>query len=116
MQATRSKKAADEAAERAVGPEPSRILEPWAPILPPNDPKNIEKVTSIGRGQALDPEIRTFMESRMGADFSTVTIQTDGAAAKSAEDLGARAYAYRASRSFLHLALFSHRRRRGDGF
>ncbi len=88
-------KAADEAAERAVGPEPMKNLGALgAPILPPNDPKNIEKVTSIGRGRALDPEIRTFMESRMGADFSTVTIQTDGAAAKSAEDLGARAYAY----------------------
>ncbi len=88
-------KSADEAAERAVGPEPmkkSGVL--GSPNLPPSDPISAKEASTIGLGRALDPDLRAFMEVRMGADFSSVRIQTDGAAAKSAEDMGARAYAF----------------------
>jgi hypothetical protein len=43
-------------------------------------------------GQALDPETRTFMESRFGHDFSGVRVHTDARAADSARSLGARAF------------------------
>jgi outer membrane protein OmpA-like peptidoglycan-associated protein len=44
------------------------------------------------RGQALDPTLRGLFEPRFGADFSSVRIHQDSAAARSAADLGALAY------------------------
>jgi hypothetical protein len=44
-------------------------------------------------GQPLDPATRSFFEPRFGHDFSRVRVHTDGAAARSAEEVGARAYA-----------------------
>jgi hypothetical protein len=43
-------------------------------------------------GKAIDPDVRSGMESRFGHDFSDVRVHTDGAADKSATELGARAY------------------------
>jgi hypothetical protein len=45
-----------------------------------------------GGGQPLDSPIRTEMEARLDDDFSAVRVHTDGAAARSAADLQARAY------------------------
>ncbi|MEV7419218.1 DUF4157 domain-containing protein [Streptomyces sp. NPDC089919] len=43
-------------------------------------------------GQALDPEVRTDMEARLGHDFGDVRVHTDAAAHQSAKDVGAHAY------------------------
>jgi hypothetical protein len=43
-------------------------------------------------GQPLDPDARTFMESRLGHDFSRVRVHTDGRAAQSARAVNALAY------------------------
>jgi hypothetical protein len=43
-------------------------------------------------GAPLPTDVRSFMESRFGADFSSVRIHTDAAAATSARSLQARAY------------------------
>ena len=43
-------------------------------------------------GAPLDTDTRSFMESRLGADFSDVRVHTDGAATESARSLGAEAY------------------------
>jgi len=43
-------------------------------------------------GQALDPSVRAFMESRFNHDFSRVRVHTDGRAAGSADAVQARAY------------------------
>jgi hypothetical protein len=43
-------------------------------------------------GRPLDPPVRAEMEARLGADFSGVRVHTGDAAARSAEDVGARAY------------------------
>ncbi|MFF5934449.1 DUF4157 domain-containing protein [Streptomyces sp. NPDC012508] len=44
------------------------------------------------RGSALDAPLRSEMEARLGADFSTVRLHTGAAAQRSASELGARAY------------------------
>ncbi|MFC4015162.1 DUF4157 domain-containing protein [Nonomuraea purpurea] len=44
------------------------------------------------RGAPLDPVTRTSMERRFGQDLSQVRVHSDGPAAKSARELGARAY------------------------
>jgi hypothetical protein len=45
-----------------------------------------------GSGSPLPPSERDFFESRFGADFGGVRLHSDGAAAQTAEELGARAY------------------------
>ncbi len=49
-------------------------------------------VLSSGGGRALDPETRTDMEARLGADFGDVRVHDDSAAADSAKSVGAHAY------------------------
>ena len=44
-------------------------------------------------GQPLDAQARAFFEPRFGRDFSQVRIHADGRSAKSAQSIGARAYA-----------------------
>jgi len=44
------------------------------------------------RGEPLNPATRTFMESRLGHDFSQVRVHTDSSAAESAKAVNARAY------------------------
>ncbi|WEV28883.1 DUF4157 domain-containing protein [Streptomyces sp. 71268] len=53
---------------------------------------SVHDVVSSGGGQALDPETRTDMEARLGADFSDVRVHTDAAAHDSAKEVGAHAY------------------------
>ncbi|MFF5720835.1 DUF4157 domain-containing protein [Streptomyces buecherae] len=53
---------------------------------------SVHDVVSSGGGRALDPETRTDMETRLGADFSDVRVHTDAAAHDSAKEVGAHAY------------------------
>ncbi|MGO8882641.1 MAG: DUF4157 domain-containing protein [Streptosporangiaceae bacterium] len=50
------------------------------------------EVVGKGSGQALTPELRAEMESRLGANFSHVRVHTDAKAAESAASVSARAY------------------------
>jgi Domain of unknown function (DUF4157) len=45
-----------------------------------------------GSGQLLEPDIRAFMESRFGKDFSSVRVHTDARATQTAQQLNAVAY------------------------
>jgi len=47
---------------------------------------------STGGGQPLPPDLKSFMEQRLGADFSQVRIHTDEQAAKQSASLSARAF------------------------
>ncbi|MFC0601535.1 DUF4157 domain-containing protein [Streptomyces palmae] len=59
----------------------------------PEQPRSsVHQVISSGGGQSLDPDTRTDMESRLGADFSDVRVHTGSEAHNSARDVGARAY------------------------
>jgi len=49
-------------------------------------------VIGKGGGKPLDGSTRSFMESRMGRDFSDVRVHTDARAAESARSVHARAY------------------------
>jgi hypothetical protein len=49
-------------------------------------------VVGKGGGQPLPAELRSDMEQRLGADFSSVRVHTDGRAAASANAVQARAY------------------------
>lgn len=51
----------------------------------------VHDVISSG-GRALDPDVRTDMEGRFGADFGDVRVHDDGAAASSAKAVNAHAY------------------------
>lgn len=46
-----------------------------------------------GKGRAMDGDIKTFMEERIGADFSKVNIHTDASAIQMNQQLGAKAFA-----------------------
>lgn len=65
----------------------ARILEEDAEARSP-----VHQVIGGGGGQALDSGTQAFMESRLGADFSSVRIHIDAAAAESARAVNARAY------------------------
>ncbi|MCC5624659.1 DUF4157 domain-containing protein [Nostoc sp. CHAB 5715] len=47
-----------------------------------------------GSGSPLSNEVRSFMEPRFGADFSTVQVHTGSAALQRNRDLGAQAFTY----------------------
>lgn len=51
----------------------------------------VHDVVSSG-GRALDPDVRTDMEGRFGADFGDVRVHDDGAASSSAKAVNAHAY------------------------
>ncbi|GAA3031478.1 DUF4157 domain-containing protein [Actinokineospora globicatena] len=55
------------------------------------EPSGVHDVLT-GAGRPLDAGKRADMESRLGADFSTVRVHNDTAAARSADEIGARAY------------------------
>jgi len=57
---------------------------------------NVESQLSAskGGGSPLSDEVRAFMEPRFGADFSSVQVHTDGAAAQMNKELGAQAFAH----------------------
>ncbi|GET35958.1 eCIS core domain-containing protein [Microseira wollei] len=49
---------------------------------------------SKGGGSALPDDVRSFMEPRFGADFSSVRVHTDSTAVQMNKDLGAQAFAH----------------------
>lgn len=49
---------------------------------------------SKGGGSPLPNDVRSFMEPRFGADFSTVRVHTDSTAVQMNKDLGAQAFAH----------------------
>ena len=49
---------------------------------------------SKGGGSPLPNDVRSFMESRFGADFSSVRVHTDSAAVQMTKELGAQAFAH----------------------
>ena len=51
-----------------------------------------EILSKKGSGRPLDPEVKEFMESRFGRDFSDARIHVDSFAARTAQDLGAEAF------------------------
>ncbi|MBM7774844.1 hypothetical protein JOD54_005048 [Actinokineospora baliensis] len=55
------------------------------------EPNTVHDVLG-GSGRPLDAGKRADMESRLGADFSSVRVHNDTAAARSADEIGARAY------------------------
>jgi hypothetical protein len=63
--------------------------EPDAQGPPPRS--SVHDVISSG-GQPLDTDTRGDMETRLGADFSSVRVHTDSAAHASAKEIGAHAY------------------------
>ncbi|NUP45588.1 MAG: DUF4157 domain-containing protein, partial [Streptomyces sp.] len=64
-----------------------------APASDEDDQRSsVHDVISSGGGQPLDTDVRTDMETRLGADFSGVRLHTDSAAHESAKEVGARAY------------------------
>lgn len=50
--------------------------------------------TSKGGGSPLSHEVRSFMEPRFGADFSSVRAHTDSAAVQMSQELGAQAFTH----------------------
>jgi len=68
----------------APGPGPAGVGSPQVPAAA----RDILR----SPGQPLDQATRALMESSLGHDFSRVRVHTDGAAARSARKLGARAY------------------------
>ncbi|MFK4188757.1 DUF4157 domain-containing protein [Streptomyces sparsogenes] len=81
----------------ALGSAIQRDRDPAAqdPALAPDGDErrsSVHDVISSGGGQSLDSDVRTDMETRLGADFSGVRVHTDSAAHESAKEVGARAY------------------------
>ncbi len=62
-----------------------------ASLLEDEQRSPVHDVISSG-GRALDPDVRTDMESRLGADFGDVRIHDDASAADSAKAVNAHAY------------------------
>jgi len=53
-------------------------------------------ISSIdSKGKSMNPDVQSFYESRIGADFSDVKIHTGKEAEESAKDINAQAYTYR---------------------
>jgi hypothetical protein len=60
--------------------------------LEEQQPSQVKDVVGSGGGSPLDRDTRSFMESRLGADFSDVRVHTDGKATESARSVQAHAY------------------------
>lgn len=87
-----SEREADRAAEQVMHmPESSPLKAKSRTDTGGNSAPN-ELVQSLGSGQALDPETRTFFEERFGADFSHIRVHTDEKAVESARAIEAEAY------------------------
>ncbi|KAK1177578.1 DUF4157 domain-containing protein [Streptomyces sp. NBS 14/10] len=77
----------------AMGSAIQRDADQAAPASDEDDQRSsVHDVISSGGGQPLDTDVRTDMETRLGADFSGVRLHTDSAAHESAKEVGARAY------------------------
>src|SRR5207247_7916097 len=55
-------------------------------------PSPVHEVVGSGAGRPLEPETRSVLEQRMGADFSDVRVHTGSKADESARSIGAQAY------------------------
>src|SRR6202171_2111933 len=60
--------------------------------LEEQEPSLVRDVVGSGGGSPLDRDTRSFMESRLGADFSDVRVHSDGKATESARSVQAHAY------------------------
>jgi hypothetical protein len=70
-------------------PRPSPGLRRFAPAAPPDAVAGMLQ----GGGRPLDPELRSYFEDRLGHDLAAIRLHDGGAAAATAEAMGARAYA-----------------------
>lgn len=84
--------------EEGAKEEPAMVMKEEAPGPAPAH-SGAHKVSleerirkSKGKGQALPDEVRAFMESSLGADFSEVVLHTDGEAAAMNKELNALAF------------------------
>lgn len=88
---------ADRISEQVLAAAPGmatpRIQRLTAGPAPASDgaPDSVDRVLA-GPGRALEDPLRRDMEQRFRHDFSRVRVHADGAAARSASDIGARAY------------------------
>jgi hypothetical protein len=76
--------------QRDVTENDSARAEPAA--LAPSPAVQSQVLSLRGGGQGLDPETKSFMESRFGHDFGRVRVHTDSGATASARGLEARAF------------------------
>lgn len=61
-------------------------------LVETEEPSPVKDVVRSGGGSPLDGPTRTFMEDRLGHDFSDVRVHADGKAAESARSVNAQAY------------------------
>jgi hypothetical protein len=61
-------------------------------LLGSEEESPVRSVIASGGGSALDPGARSFLEGRMGADFSDVRVHTGAQADASARSINAQAY------------------------
>lgn len=61
-------------------------------LLETEEPSPVKDVVRSAGGSPLDGPTRTFMEDRLGHDFSDVRVHADGQAAESARSVNAQAY------------------------
>jgi hypothetical protein len=61
-------------------------------LLETEEPSPVKDVVGSGGGSPLDTPTRSFMEERLGHDFSDVRVHTDGKASESAKSVNAQAY------------------------
>ena len=59
----------------------------------PEAEREADRLASAAQGARTPEEVKTRMGERLGADFSSVRFHTDSGAFRTAEDMGARAYA-----------------------
>lgn len=71
---------------------PGPVVQTEAAGSPPAEPTAGNVIPSSSNSHPLNEGTQSFMESRLGADFSDVRVHSDQAAATSAEALGANAY------------------------
>lgn len=90
----RIQKAEDEKIQKApIGDDRLQRKGSGIPAVGPSTQSSIQNHTT--GGQPLSGEVRGFMESRFGADFSNVRIHSDPEAASLSNQLSARAFTYR---------------------
>jgi hypothetical protein len=79
---------ANRAADQVVaGRQPSRVG-----VASRTSPARSPATAGQSAGSQLEPRTRAWLETRLGADFSTVRIHADGRAAEAADRQGAQAY------------------------
>src|SRR5438128_1481509 len=103
---TRRKDAAESAGPEALMQGRTDVLTPSAVMhlqktagnatvtaaLEEQETSPVKDVVGSGGGSPLERDNRSFMESRLGADFSDVRVHTDGKATESARSVQAHAY------------------------